>query len=228
MEYLKKSCVIILIVFGISLLSEASWGEKVYVTDILKISIRTGPGANNKILTYLTSGQAMDIIESQEEWSHVRIIGHKIDKLEGWVLSRYLIKRLPWNLQAKSLKNENSKIKEKLDRLEKEKKETATFEQDTYRDLKENIAALEKLQNEYETLRHESADYLKLKKAYKKMQPAFKINEETLKKLTQTNENLKKSQRNRWFATGALVLLCGLIIGLLIGRQQKKHKSLYY
>jgi len=228
LEYLKKSCVIILIVFGISLLSEASWGEKVYVTDILKISIRTGPGANNKILTYLTSGQAMDIIESQEEWSHVRITGHKIDNLEGWVLSRYLIKRLPWNLQAKSLKNENSKIKEKLDRLEKEKKETATFEQDTYRDLKENIEALEKLQNEYETLRHESADYLKLKKAYKKMQPAFKINEETLKKLTQTNESLKNSQRNRWFATGALVLLCGLIIGLLIGRQQKKRKSLYY
>jgi SH3 domain protein len=46
--------------------------------------------------------------------------------------------------------------------------------------------------------------------------------------LTKENESLKSSQRNRWFAMGALVLLCGLMIGVVVGRQQRKRKSIYH
>ena len=227
MEHLKKFRVIIPIALGLCLIGEVSWATKAYVSDSLKISIRTGPSVENKILNYLSSGQPVEVIESQDDWSHVRVLEHRLGDLEGWVLSRYLITRLPWKFQARSLKEENTKIKEKLTRIEKEYGETASREQVLAKELKENTEALEKLQNEYETLRRGSADYLKLKDAYESMRPAFKLNQETLKELTQENETLRTSQRNKWFATGALVLLCGLIIGVLMGRQ-KRRKSLYY
>ena len=223
MEYIRRFRVIIPIALGLCLIGEASWASKAYVTDSLKISIRTGPSIENKIINYLGSGQPVDVLESQDDWSHVRVLEHKLGNLEGWVLSRYLITRLPWEFLAKPLKEENAKIKEKLTRIEKNFEETARREQILIKETKEDTEALEKLQNEYETLRRESADYLELKDAYEKTRSAQK----SIKKLTQENETLRNSQRSRWFATGALVLLCGLIIGVILGRQQKKRK-LYY
>jgi SH3 domain protein len=197
------------------------------VTDSLKISIRTGPSIENKIINYLGSGHPVDVLGSQDGWSHIKVLKHKIDDLEGWILSRYLITRLPWEFLAKTLKEENTNIKEKLARIEKEFGETAYREQILIKETKEDTEALEKLRSEYETLRRESADYLKLKDAYERTRSILESNQKSIKELTQENETLRTSQQNRWFAIGALVLLCGLIIGIVLGRQ-KKRKSLYY
>jgi SH3 domain protein len=87
-------------------------------------------------------------------------------------------------------------------------------------ELEKYSKTLSKLQDRYEIIKQGAPDYLKLKAAY-----------ETTKKTTQTlineNQRLKSSQMNRWFAMGALILLCGLMIGLLVGRQQKKRSSYY-
>ena len=48
-----------------------------------------------------------------------------------------------------------------------------------------------------------------------------------LSKVTAENEALRSSEQNRWFLSGAAVLLCGLLIGGIVGRQQKKRRSLY-
>lgn len=228
MEYIRKFRVIILITLGLCLIGGTSWASKAYVTDSLKISIRTGPSNKNKIIKYLASGQPVDILKSKDGWSHIRVLEHELGDLEGWILSRYLITRHPWELQARSLKEENAKIKEKLAHIEKDFGETARREQILIKETKEDTEALEKLQSEHETLRRESVDYLKLKDAYERTRSTLESNQENIKELTQENEALRTSQRNRWFATGALVLFCGLIIGILLGRQQKRRKSLFY
>jgi len=197
------------------------------VTDSLKISIRTGPSIENKIINYLGSGHPVDVLGSQDSWSHIKVLKHKIDNLEGWILSRYLITRLPWEFQAKSLKEENTNIKEKLARIEEEYGTMASREQILIKETKEDTEALEKLRSEYETLRRESAGYLNLKDAHEKTRSTLESNQKSNKELAQENETLRASQQNRWFATGALVLLCGLIIGIVLGRQ-KRRKSLYY
>lgn len=43
-----------------------------------------------------------------------------------------------------------------------------------------------------------------------------------VQRLTEENQQVKSSQQYKWFTSGALVLLCGLILGLVIGR---KHRS---
>jgi SH3 domain protein len=45
--------------------------------------------------------------------------------------------------------------------------------------------------------------------------------------VAQENEKIRSSQVTWWFVSGALVLLCGLLVGVLIGRQQKRRKSSY-
>ena len=81
--------------------------------------------------------------------------------------------------------------------------------------------AFHKIQYDYTKLKKESADYLKIKAAYDSIKTRTDV-------LSRENEVLKSAQTNKWFATGALVLLCGLMIGVVIGRQQKKRRSSLY
>ncbi|OPX40450.1 MAG: hypothetical protein B1H13_07470 [Desulfobacteraceae bacterium 4484_190.3] len=46
-------------------------------------------------------------------------------------------------------------------------------------------------------------------------------------KLRSENEKLRSSERRRWFITGALVLICGWIIGLVMGRTRRRRRSIY-
>ena len=56
----------------------------------------------------------------------------------------------------------------------------------------------------------------------------YDARQRTLEELATKNETLKSSEMNKWFVTGAVILFCGLISGLVVGNQQRKRKSLYF
>ena len=202
--------------------------ERSYVTDDLQITLRTGPSTGNKIISMLTSNQSVEVIKTEGEWSYVRVPRRGDNDREGWVLSRYLSTRLPWPLKAVSLEKENNVLKEKLGRVEQELGELFRERGALSTNLKKNEAALNRLTSEHQTLKKGSQDYLKLKRKYEITGDALKSARTDIQRLNQENQELRSSQVNRWFATGALVLLCGLLIGLLVGRQQIKRQSTLY
>jgi len=155
---------------------------------------------------------------------------HKPDDeiLEGWVLTRYLSTRIPWEVQAENLNAENASLKEKLAYAENGLEQARAREQDLARKLKENTEALEDVRAEYDSLRDRAADYLKLETAYEANRSRLETAESDLKRLTEEVKQLRSSKRNRWFLTGALVLFIGLIVGLVLGRQSRRRRSSYY
>ncbi|MEA2039446.1 MAG: TIGR04211 family SH3 domain-containing protein [Thermodesulfobacteriota bacterium] len=219
--------IIVILMLGLCMTDGRTWASKAYVTDSFHITFRTGPSIENKVVKYLISGEPVEILGSQEGWSRVRLLDEKYDKMEGWVLSRYMVERLPWKIQAESLRKENTGLKEKLVRIEKDSEELATMEKRLIKKIKEDTEVIVKLRGEYEKLKKGSAGYVKLKAAYDNINRTVQASQKEIETLTMENDSMKNSQRNRWFATGALVLLCGLLIGLLVGRQQKKRSSYY-
>jgi SH3 domain protein len=174
------------------------------------------------------SGEAVEIMDSQDNWVHVRLLDRGQGTVEGWVLGRYLIERLPWELQTTNLKAENDRIKDKLASIQSEQGEATQRGQKLTGELKKTSEALKDLQGKYESLKQGASDYLNLKEEYDTTTTKLETIQKTAKNLTSENERLKSSQRNRWFATGAAVLLIGLFIGLVLGKRDKKRKSLYY
>jgi SH3 domain protein len=225
---MKRLQIIVLIVLVLCVIGQSSWAAKAYVTDSFEITLRTGPSVQNKILTLIGSGEAVEVLESQEEWTHVRVLGGREDAIEGWVLSRYLETRLPWKTQAESLKKENARLKEKLAQGENKWSKSMDVEQKLSKELGDKINALNRLKEKYESLKRGSAEYIKVKAAYDVTLSSLETAQRDVQGLTKENESLKSSQRNRWFAMGALVLLCGLMIGVVVGRQQRKRKSIYH
>jgi SH3 domain protein len=179
--------------------------QDIYVSGITKITMRTGPGVEHKIVAMLTSGSKLETIEYQKDWSHVRTQNNKT----GWVLSRFLTEKAPQTLLVKQLQNENERLVLVLEQTEEKK-----------RILAEKNESLVDIEEKYKKLEQASADFLKLNDSYKtlaKQSQAQKDHIQTLEKNMNNEEKL-------WFLSGAGVFIVGLIIGL--STRKKKRSSL--
>ena len=164
---MKRLFVILCLLLCACLMVQSSWGGTAYVTDSFRISLRRGPSIENKILKFLDSGSPVEVIETSEEgWSLVQSLAPGDEEVQGWVLSRYLITRLPWKDQVKEMEDQVTHIKERADRLDKELSETLEREKGLMKEVEKTTKELKVLNKEYDTLRKGSADYVEVKKDY--------------------------------------------------------------
>jgi len=77
--------------------------ETKYVRDLREITFRTGPGNDHKIITMLKSGQTVEVIQEEEDWTKVRLPSER----EGWVLNQFITSSPPSSLLLKGLKGKN-------------------------------------------------------------------------------------------------------------------------
>jgi len=189
-----------------------------YVSDILKLTLRTGPSIENKIISVIESGQMMEVIKFGDEWSQVQLPNGK----EGWVLSRYLTTNETHNIKLERLeaKHKNLMIQaaellEENNRLKAENKRFST-------ESKANQKQLVKTQADYEALKTEAAEFLTLKTNYKRA--ASQLTEQTAK-AKQLEEELSSLEMNtyiKWFLAGSGVLIVGFLIGFSTKRQRRR------
>ncbi|MDJ0987359.1 MAG: TIGR04211 family SH3 domain-containing protein [Desulfobacterales bacterium] len=189
-----------------------------FISDNLKITLRSGPSTGNKILAVLQSGQTVEVVNPGDEWSQVTMADGK----EGWVLSRYLTPNPTHNLrlerldtkhknlmaQAAALLEENNKLKAESKRLRSEFQTTQN--------------QMQKTTSEYETLKTEAAEFLTLKANYDRA--ASQLAKQTEKAQT-LEEQLTKMEMNyaiKWFLAGSAVLIVGFLIGFSTKRQRRR------
>ena len=176
----------------------------------------------------LSSGQELEILERQEKWSHVRVITNNDSEFEGWVLNQYLMERIPYESQAMALSSENRKLKENLTKLNREQTSTEKDKNEISSQYDQTLSELTSLKKAYESLKNASSEYLSLKDEYDKNLLKMETTEKRLNEVEIENASIKKSQNYIWFGTGALVLLFGLVIGSILGRQSRNRNSSYF
>jgi SH3 domain protein len=218
MKFLLKRLRLLGLVLLVCLFSASVYGETMYVSDILKLTLRTGPSIENKIISVLESGQVMEVIKFGDEWSRVQLPNGK----EGWVLSRYLTTRETNNIKLERLeaKHKNLMIQaaellEENDRLQRDNAKLST-------ELKANNKQLTKIQTDYEALKSEAADFLTLKTNYNRA--TSQLAEQTAK-ANQLEEQVSSLEMNayiKWFLAGSGVLIIGFLIGFSTKRQRRR------
>lgn len=221
---MKGLWIFVLLLSGIFVLADRGLAAREYVTDSFEITFRSAPGTDKKIIGMLSSGQPVDVLTTDGEWTLVRLPGS--DK-EGWVVSRYLIKRLPWEIQAKSLQEEVGNVRGQLSKVNEELTDSSKSRRDLTTELNAKTQELEQLRKEHSELQRGAEGYLKLKTLYAAAEKNLSVTRNELSRVVQENEEVRSSKVTWWFVSGALVLLCGLLLGVLIGRQQKRRKSSY-
>lgn len=208
----------LLTIICIFLLSAAAHAETMYVNNVIKITLRTGPGTDHKVLRMLNSGQELEVIEQGEDWTHVRLPSG----VEGWILSRFISPDKPSDLLLKILERKYERLLEKANALSEENKVLKEENTRSSSELQNANEQLSKVSSSFKNLQEGASDYLNLKEKYD--ETATQLTEQTNRaqalkeQLLQTNIKLGLA--------GAGVLFFGFIVGYSTKKQRKRSSLL--
>ena len=204
------------------LLSTAVLAEtKHYINDSMKITMRTGPATDRKIIALLNVGQEVEILKAEDDWTMVRLLNGK----EGWVISRFITDQTPDSILLEALNQNHSALQAKAASLMEENKTLKDENNKLSHDLNTTEKKEKDLSKDYETLKRESKQFLDLQAKYK--ESTSKLAEQTQKAEKYEDELTKLlwNKNIKWFLSGAGVLILGFIIGFSTKRQ-RRHSSL--
>ena len=200
------------------LFAPAIHAETMYISDNLKITLRSGPSTENKILAVLQSGQPVEVISDREEGTQVQQVNGKA----GWVLSRYLTPNLTHNLRLERLQSKHKNLMTQAAELLEENNQLKAESQKLRTQFETTQRQIEKTSAEYETLKSEAAEFITLKANYERT--ATQLAEQT-KKANELEEQVTRMEMNyaiKWFLAGSAVLIVGFIIGFSTKRQRRR------
>lgn len=199
---------------GLLIASSAQAVEKRYVSDELRLQLRSGPSNENRIMKSLRSGEHLIMVEEDAESGYTKVNTSK--GLEGWVLTRFLknepvakerliIANRKLEQQAAELKTLKSQNKGLL----KEKKNLGGDRSTLSREK----SSLEK---ELKRITEISANAIALDEKVTKL--TMRNQELEIQMETSTNENrsLKEGKERKFLIIGGVLVIIGIIAGLII------------
>lgn len=212
-----------MVLIGLFILPAASIAETVYVSDHFEIPLRTGPGADRKIISLPQSGTALEMLEKGAEWSQVR----ESNGREGWALNRYLSPSPPSAMLLERVRQDYDVLTAKFKDLQERFNELESQKKSTDSDLAQNRRNRDELSTAYETLKKESSDFLKLKQRHQEVTAELEAEKTRSAKLDDENMQMKRNRIIQWVLTGGGIMLVGFFIGLFSSSRRKARTSLY-
>ena len=212
----------VLIGICLTFFSAAGFAETMYISDKLKVTVRSGPSTEYKILDIGESGDRVELLEAGEDWSLVKLANGR----EGYVTTRYLVngptyairyeklqaKQKTLTQQAAALLDENTKLRE-------ENKGLKTTLNGTEKSLKQ-------ISGDYQELKAGSAEFLTLKTKYKKVSEQLAEQTQKADRLDKELSKVEINQYIKWFLAGSGVLLLGFIVGFSAKRSRRRPSLL--
>jgi SH3 domain protein len=216
MQSLIKTGVLVLL--SAILLTANAAAERRYVSEDFEITMRTGPGSDRKIISLIPSGQEVDVVNAGEEWSEVVLANGK----QGWVLSRYLTEQLPTALKLERLQQRYDKTLAENKELSARVTKLGTDNSRLTNELDQTQTDLTQLSSAHETLKTESAEFLKLKSKYETAVKEMKEASTKAEKAESALNQLAGNEFNKGLLYGGGLLIFGFIVGYILKRPKRR------
>jgi SH3 domain protein len=209
-----------LIALAALLITIPSFAKTQYVSDELKVPLRSGSSDEHRILKFIASGTALTILDVSGDYTQVKTSGGK----KGWVLTTH-------TMDVPSGRDRIVSVNEKLEKS----KQTTKKLQSEITELKTKIKQLahEKgllrseqtnLSNSLDDLKITAANPLAMSKKNKQLKKELEkvyANESMLEK---DNQQLRSNVTQEWFLIGGAVTIGSLILGILLTRINWRRK----
>lgn len=193
-----------------------------YVSDNLVITLRTGQGNQFQIIKTLSSGTKLNVLEeTQTGYTKVSLP----DGTEGWVRSQYLSNDPPAAIVLEKTQDKLTKLQDKLAKIESDynslRKEKASLDsnysklQSSNKSTKDELEKLSQVAAHPKQLQSENDE---LREKYANMSNEYNL-------IKQENQVLKDRSKRYWFLAGALVIIIGIVIGLIIPKLRFRRKD---
>lgn len=184
-------------------------GATRYVSDDLRISLRSGAGNQYRILRVLDTGTRLETLQSQGEWTQVRA-----GDVTGWVRSQYLQAEPVAADQLQQARNELSSARERIDTLSSRLNETRRELEATRNRALELEASNQALQDKVDS----AQKGLELAEENERLSAQTTELQERIDRLERQVARLNDRRQREWFLIGAGVLLGGILLGIIVTR----------
>ena len=208
---------IILVIATFLLISGMAYAKPMYVTDSFEVTIRTGKDITNKIIALAKSNQKVEVLKQEDEWAFIQLQDGK----EGWMLSRFLTEDIPKGEVIMDFKRQNENLARTVALYKQENMAFKEENQQLTVSFKKQEETLREIEDAYNTLKQESADFLNLKEIYEKTSADLAAQTKRVEALEDETKSLRWNKGLRWFLSGAALLLVGILIGVSFRRQRK-------
>ncbi len=204
------------------LFSTVVQAETMYVSDLAEITLRTGKGIDHKIIAMIKSGQKVEVLEPDGQWTRIRLPSGK----EGWAFSRFLTSKLPSRIELEKLKEKHKALLALADSPYNEISKLKDENQKLKAELAVSEKTLNALKTSYETLKSKSASLLKLQNSSKNSVTRLSEQQKEVERLEEELSKLERRQYIHWFLIGAAVLFVGFLMGYSAKRQRRRSSFL--
>lgn len=193
-----------------------------YVSGVMQVTLRTGPGTTHKVTAMVSSGEKIAVLEPGKNWSKVQLGDGKV----GYMLNRFITADIPCNITLEKLQKKHQTL---VEQSTEPLKEVARLT-DENEQLQTNFTAVERslndLQIQHETLKKESKDFINIKSKYTETSKQLTEQSGKVEKLESEIARLGWNQSIRWFLSGAGVMLLGYIIGFFSKKRRRRSSLL--
>lgn len=94
--------------------------DKGWVRGEIRLNIRTGPGTEFKIVGVAKTGDGLDVLQREEGWTRIRIVGPDARTREGWIPEGYLNPTPPPTLRLAQAEERVTELSTQLATLRQE------------------------------------------------------------------------------------------------------------
>ena len=211
-------------IFLLTLVTATSYAavEKRYVSDQLRIQLRSGPGNEYRILKSLPSGEHLTYLELSEDKNYTKV---SAKGTEGWVLTRFLSDEPIARERLIIAQRELSNVKSELDTLKEQSNELKKAQSSLSSESSALSREKEKLEKELTYIKEVSANAIELDSKNTSLTQKNKELEIQLETLTTDNIRLKDDRERTFMIIGGGLIFFGIVLGLAIPAMRGGRKS---
>jgi SH3 domain protein len=205
------------------LLSASAMARTAYVTDELRITLRTGESASHRILRMLPTGTELTVLEDNAEtgYSRVRTAGGT----EGYVLTRQLLDQPVARDRLAAAEAEVAALKAAPGELSSR---LATLT-DEHRALQAEHESLQKakrqVDQEYAALQRTASNAVRIANERNELRKQLASLTREIEEVRQQNRELENKTAQNWFLIGAGVVVGGILLGLILPHLRVRRRK---
>jgi len=215
---------ILLLLCSILLLPTLTQAETRFVTDIFKITLRSGESTSHKILRMIDSGTAVNVLATNPESGYSKV---RIGATEGYVLTRQLMNEPSARSQLANMHREIEALKAAPGEL----RSNLANLQKQYRELKQAHEELQQIKDrqeqELQSIQRTASNAIRISNERNELRKQVADLTREAEDLKQENRDLSNEATRDWFLIGAGVIVAGILIGLILPhlRFQRRRSS---
>lgn len=214
-----KYIVGIVVALSLALASASVMAATRYVSDQLSINMRRGPSTSYGITDLLEAGTQVQTLEQTNGWTKVRTSAGE----QGYVLTRFLSSQPAASDRIDAVVSKLDKLQQDNEALRAELAKVMDGSQKLGKLKRELVAENEALKAELKEVKRVSANAMQIKSQNQEYRKKLLVLQSKMEQLRSENKALQS--RREGMKIGAVILIGGIIVGLVLPLFRRRKKS---